>query len=199
MALHVVFLILPTRFFSSFVFCQCPRHYWQHGAAPASYVQSRGQRSQEYGGDKEDQLFHKEDTDEHQPSSRAGICSFAQREPEGALPEPYKTTSSTGMKSSEQLSDPTLVQWALGSSWRRIMPGLMWLECIGHSWLAKALMPLTGFCSPDLVPVERHVSVHPTTPSTATDCLTLTDALIQVWQGIPFKLQLQLQTLFMPL
>ena len=37
-----------------------------------------------------------------------------------------------------------LVQWALGSFWCRTMPGLMWPECVGSSWMKKALMPLTG-------------------------------------------------------
>ncbi|KAI4876026.1 hypothetical protein NFI96_002869 [Prochilodus magdalenae] len=32
------------------------------------------------------------------------------------------------MKSLDPLSDPTLVQWVLGSSWCTTMPGLMWRE-----------------------------------------------------------------------
>ena len=36
-----------------------------------------------------------------------------------------------------------LVQWALGSSWCRTMPGFMWPECVGSSWMMKVLMPLT--------------------------------------------------------
>ena len=50
----------------------------------------------------------------------------------------------TGMKSWERSSDLMLVQWALGSSWCRTMPGLMWPECVGSSWMMKALMPLIG-------------------------------------------------------
>ena len=38
---------------------------------------------------------------------------------------------------------PYLVQWALRSSWCSAMPGLVWPECVGSSWMTKALMPLT--------------------------------------------------------
>ena len=48
------------------------------------------------------------------------------------------------MKSLDPLSDPTLVQWVLGSSWCTTMPGLMWREYAGSSWRMKELIPLTG-------------------------------------------------------
>ncbi len=48
------------------------------------------------------------------------------------------------MKSFDPLSDPTLVQWVLGSSWCMTMPGLMWREYAGSSWRMKELIPLNG-------------------------------------------------------
>ena len=43
----------------------------------------------------------------------------------------------TVMKSSQWLSELTLQQWVLGSSWWRTMPGFMWSEVvdIGSSWM----------------------------------------------------------------
>lgn len=43
------------------------------------------------------------------------------------------------IKSSEWLSDLTLVQWALGFSWCMTMFGLMWPESVGSTWMLKAL------------------------------------------------------------
>ncbi len=42
------------------------------------------------------------------------------------------------MKSLDTLSDPTLVQWVLGSSWYMTMPGLMWPEYAGSSCRIKS-------------------------------------------------------------
>ncbi len=44
----------------------------------------------------------------------------------------------------DPLSDPTLVQWVLGSSWCMTMPGLMWREYAGSSWRMNELIPLNG-------------------------------------------------------
>lgn len=50
----------------------------------------------------------------------------------------------TGMKSSETLSDLTLVQWALGHPWCMTMPSHMWPDCVGIFWMVKALISMTG-------------------------------------------------------
>ncbi len=49
-----------------------------------------------------------------------------------------------GMKSLDPMSDPTLVQRVLSSSWCTTMPGLMWREYASSSWRMEELIPLNG-------------------------------------------------------
>ena len=73
---------------------------------------------------------------------------------------------SVGMKSSVPLSDLTLVQCALGSSWCRTMSGLMWSECEGSSWMMKVLTPLIYPHWPESnwERLGHYVSVYPLPP-----------------------------------
>ena len=67
-----------------------------------------------------------------------------------------------------RLSHLTLVQWTLGISWCRTVPGLMWPECVGSSWMMKGIEATDRLpCSSDLNPIAamgRYVS------RTATNC-----------------------------
>ncbi|KAI4889417.1 hypothetical protein NFI96_008496, partial [Prochilodus magdalenae] len=83
------------------------------------------------------------------------------------------------MKSLDLLSDPTLVQLVLGSSWCTTMPGLMWREYAGSSWTID--WP-TG--SPDLNPVEHLWDIMFRSIALQT-VQELSDALVQIWEEIP--------------
>lgn len=79
-----------------------------------------------------------------------------------------------GMKSPKPLSDLTLLQWALGSSFWMTKPSLVWPECVGSFWMMKALMPLTGPLVPQTSTQLRtsghYVSEHPMLLISTTEC-----------------------------
>ena len=62
------------------------------------------------------------------------------------------------------------------------MPGLTWPECVGSSWMIKALMPLTGPYVPQTwIVMYLCIHRHQVAPQTVQE---LTDALILVWKEI---------------
>ncbi len=101
-----------------------------------------------------------------------------------------------GMKSLDPLSEPTLVQWVLGSSCCTTMPGFMWREFSQFledeeidtiEWLPR---------SPDLNPTEhlwdimfRSIQWQQVAPQSVKE---LSDTLVQIWEEIPQDIILRL-------